>query len=126
MFFATTARPTMNRYAYANTGRSLERFMDDALRANTNKAATYTQDETSFTLTLDMPGIAKDQMSISIEGAVVRITSKEGAPRRYNAAYELPLDIDAATSEAKLENGVLTLKLVKKVPVSNAAELTIQ
>ena len=34
--------------------------------------------------------------------------------------------IDAATSEAKLEHGVLTLKLVKKVPVSNAAELTIQ
>jgi HSP20 family molecular chaperone IbpA len=38
----------------------------------------------------------------------------------------LPLEIDTATSEAKLENGVLTLKLVKKVPVSNASELTIQ
>lgn len=126
MFFATTARPQMNRHAYTNAGRTLERFMDEALRANTNKAASYTQDDTSFTLTLDMPGIAKDQVSISIEGAVVRITSKEGAPRRYNAAYELPLDIDTATSEAKLENGVLTLKLVKKVPVSNAAELTIQ
>ncbi len=126
MFFATTARPQLNRHAYANTGRTLERFMDEALRATTNKAASYTQDETSFTLTLDVPGIAKDQLSIAIEGAVVRISSKEGAPRRYNAAYELPLDIDTATSEAKLENGVLTLKLVKKVPVSNAAELTIQ
>ena len=126
MFFATTARPQLNRHAYANTGRTLERFMDEALRATTNKAATYTQDETSFTLTLDVPGIAKDQLGIAIEGAVVRISSKEGAPRRYNAAYELPLDIDTATSEAKLEHGVLTLKLVKKVPVSNAAELTIQ
>jgi HSP20 family protein len=126
MFFATTARPQLNRHAYANTGRTLERFMDEALRATTNKAASYTQDETSFTLTLDVPGIAKDQLGIAIEGAVVRISSKEGAPRRYNAAYELPLDIDTATSEAKLENGVLTLKLVKKVPVSNAAELTIQ
>ncbi|MEO7106201.1 MAG: Hsp20/alpha crystallin family protein, partial [Rhodoferax sp.] len=91
-----------------------------------NKAVAYTQDETSFTLTLDMPGIAKEQLSIAIEGAVVRISSKEGAARQYNAAYELPLEIDTATSEAKLENGVLTLKLVKKVPVSNAAELTIQ
>lgn len=126
MFFATTARPQLNRHAYANTGRTLERFMDEALRATTNKAASYTQDETSFTLTLDVPGIAKDQLGIAIEGAVVRISSKEGAPRRYNAAYELPLDIDTATSEAKLENGVLILKLVKKVPVSNAAELTIQ
>ena len=126
MFFATTARPQLNRHAYANAGRTLERFMDEALRANIKQAVAYTQDETSFTLTLDMPGIAKDQLSIAIEGAVVRISSKEGAPRRYNAAYELPLDIDTATSEAKLENGVLTLKLVKKIPVSNAAELQIQ
>ncbi len=126
MFFATTAHPHLHRHAHVNTGRTLERFMEEALRTSANKAVTYTQDETSFTLTLDMPGIAKDQVSIAIEGAVVRISSKEGAPRRYNAAYELPLDIDTATSEAKLEHGVLTLKLVKKVPVSNAAELTIQ
>ncbi len=126
MFYATTARPTLNRNAYVNAGRTLERFMDEALNVNTNKAVAYTQDDTSFTLTLDVPGITKDQLSIAIEGAVVRISSKEGAARRYNAAYELPLDIDTTTSEAKLELGVLTLKLVKKVPVSNAAELTIQ
>lgn len=126
MFFAATAHPHLHRHSQANAGRTLERFMDEALRTSANKAVTYTQDETSFTLTLDMPGIAKDQLSIAIEGAVVRISSKEGAPRRYNAAYELPLEIDTATSEAKLEHGVLTLKLVKKVPVSNAAELAIQ
>jgi HSP20 family molecular chaperone IbpA len=38
----------------------------------------------------------------------------------------LPQDIDTALSEAKLENGVLNLKLAKKVPVSNATELSIQ
>jgi HSP20 family molecular chaperone IbpA len=127
MFFATTATPQLRRQANANAnaGRTLERFMDDALRANANKAAAFTQDETSFTLSLDMPGIAKDQLSIAIESAVVRIASKEGAARRYCAAYELPQDIDTALSEAKLENGVLTLKLVKRVPVSNATELVV-
>ena len=125
MFFATTAQPQLRRQTYANAGRTLERFMDDALRANANKAVAYTQDETSFSLTLDMPGIAKDQLSIAIEGAVVRIASKEGATRRYSAAYELPQDIDTALSEAKLENGVLSLKLAKKVPVSNATELVV-
>ncbi len=126
MFFATTTQPQLRRQAYANPGRTLERFMDEALRASPNKSCAYTQDETAFTLSLDMPGIAKDQVVISIEGAVVRISSKEGAARRYNAAYELPQDIDTAQSEAKLENGVLTLKLVKKIPVSNASELSIQ
>lgn len=129
MFFATTAQPQLRRQIQANTGRTLERFMDDALRASVsasaNKSCAYTQDETSFTLSLDVPGIAKEQLAIAIEGAIVRISSKEGATRRYNAAYELPQDIDTATSEAKLENGVLVLKLVKKVPVSNATELVV-
>jgi HSP20 family protein len=125
MFFATTAQPQMRRQAYVNPGRTLERFMDEALRSTANKSCAYTQDETAFTLSLDMPGVAKDQLSIAIEGAVVRIASKEGAARRYSAAYELPQDIDTALSEAKLENGVLTLKLAKKVPVSSATELAV-
>jgi HSP20 family molecular chaperone IbpA len=125
MFFATTAQPQIRRQAYANPGRTLERFMDDALRSTSNRACAYTQDETAFNLTLDVPGIAKDQLNIAIEGAIVRITSKEGAPRSYKAAYELPQDIDTAQSAAKLENGVLSLKLVKKVPVSTATELAI-
>jgi HSP20 family molecular chaperone IbpA len=72
-----------------------------------------------------MPGIAKDQLSIGIEGNIVRLNSKEGASRVYKAAYELPQDIDVASSEARLENGVLTLKLTKQVPVSRVTELTV-
>lgn len=126
MFFATTAQPQLRRHAYANTGRALERFMDEALRSTAAKScAAYTQDETSYTLSLDVPGVTKEQLSIAIEAATVRISSKEGAPRRYQAAYEFPLEIDTAQSEAKLENGVLTLKLVKKLPVSNATELVV-
>lgn len=126
MFFATTAQPQLRRHAYANTGRALERFMDEALRSTASKScAAYSQDETSYTLSLDVPGVAKEQLAIAIEAATVRISSKEGAPRRYNAAYEFPQEIDTAQSEAKLENGVLTLKLVKKLPVSNATELVV-
>lgn len=50
---------------------------------------------------------------------------KEGAPRTYRLAYELPQDIDASTSEAKLENGVLTVKLARKVVASAVSELAI-
>jgi HSP20 family molecular chaperone IbpA len=133
MFFTATpngfnspAQANLRRQAYTNAGRSAERFLSDALLSARQQSCATTQDETSFTLTLDMPGIGKDQLGIAIEGTVVRIQSKEGATRQYRAAYELPQDIDAALSEAKLENGVLTLKLAKKVPVSHAAELVIQ
>ncbi len=44
---------------------------------------------------------------------------------RHKAADELPQDIDVAKSEAKLDNGVLTLRLVKVLPESKAVKLTI-
>jgi HSP20 family protein len=76
-------------------------------------------------LTLDVPGLAKEHLTIGIEGAVVRIDSLADAPRSFKAAYELPQDIDATASQAKLELGVLTLKLGKKAPVSNVSSLSI-
>ena len=124
MFFAAT-QPQLRRNVYAHAGRSLERYMEDALSGARQSATSYTQDETAFTLSIDMPGIAKDQLTISIEGAVVRIQSKDGAPRTYRAAYELPQELDTAQCEAKLENGVLTLKLAKKIPVKNVTEIAI-
>jgi HSP20 family protein len=125
MFFATTTPASLRRQLYSPAGRSLERFLDETLLTTRNKASSIKQDDQSFTLTFDVPGVAREHLGIGIEGSVVRIESKEGAPRQYKAAYELPQDIDAATSEAKLENGVLTLKLARKTPVSNVTELAI-
>ncbi len=125
MFFATTAPANLRRQAFSVADRSLERFLSEAQLAGRQKVSAVTQDEKSYTLTFDVPGIAKDQLNIGIEGSIVRISSKEGAPRQYKQAYELPQDIDLASSEAKLENGVLTLKLGKQVPVSRVTELTI-
>jgi len=101
MFFASAPsafQSAVRRPVYAHAGRSVERFLDDALFGARQNA--YKQDETSFTLTLDMPGIAKEQLSIAIEGAVVRIQSKEDAPRRDRAAYEQRVDPEAGQESA--------------------------
>ena len=123
MFIASASPAAFRRSAHLNALRSLDRFLDQSL--SQQKATSVSQDEQAYTLSFDVPGIAKDQLTIGIEGSVVRIETKADAPRQYKAAYELPLDIDTATSEAKLENGVLTLKLGKKVPVSNVSTLAI-
>ena len=125
MFFATTAPALSRRQLYSPAGRSLERFLDEAVVATRQKSTAIEQDETSFTLSFDVPGIAREQLGIGIEGSIVRIETKEGATRQYKSAYELPQDIDVSASVAKLENGVLTLKLVKVVPVSKVSELVI-
>ncbi len=124
MFFATS--PASFRHPLHSTaGHSLERFLSEAQLNSRQTACAVEQDEKFYTLRFDVPGIAKDQLNIGIEAAIVRIESKEGANRQYKSAYELPQDIDAGSSEASLENGVLTLKLAKQVPVSRVTTLTI-
>jgi HSP20 family molecular chaperone IbpA len=122
MFFAPTLRTA--RFAPRAYDRSFERFVNEAF-AGARRSPLVEQDDKSWTLSLDVPGFAREDLAISIEGAVLRIDSKAEAKRQFKAAYELPQDIDVATSEAKLENGVLTLKLGKLVPVSQAAQLQI-
>ncbi|MDQ0085410.1 MULTISPECIES: Hsp20/alpha crystallin family protein [Variovorax] len=122
MFFAPTLRTA--RFAPRAYDRSFERFVNDAF-AGARRSPLVEQDDKSWTLSLDVPGFTREDLAISIEGAVLRIDSKAEAKRQFKAAYELPQDIDVATSEAKLENGVLTLKLGKLVPVSQATQLQI-
>ncbi len=123
MFFAPALRAT--RFTPRAYDRAFERFVNDAFAGTARRSPLVEQDDKSWTLSLDVPGFAREDLSIGIEGAVVRIDSKADAKRQFNAAYELPLDIDAAASEAKLENGVLTLKLAKVVPVSQVSQLQI-
>jgi len=107
--------------------RSFDRFFEEALQEPTVRAQVgrIDQDDKTYILSFDMPGIAKEQLSIGIEGNVVRLESLPEAARQYKAAYELPQDIDVATSVAKLENGVLTLKLAKKLPESKVTKPAI-
>lgn len=125
MFFAPVIRRSAYAPALRAVDRSFERFVNDALVRTGARTPTVTQDDTSWTLALDVPGLTREQLSIGIEGAVVSIESAKEAPRSLKARYELPQDIDVAASSAKLENGVLTLTLGKKVPVSNVAQLAI-
>ncbi|KQW64797.1 Hsp20/alpha crystallin family protein [Variovorax sp. Root411] len=122
MLFAPTLRTA--RFAPRAYDRAFERFVNDAFAAP-RRSPLVEQDDKSWTLSLDVPGFAREDLAISIEGAVLRIDSKAEAKRQFKAAYELPQDIDVAASEAKLENGVLTLKLGKLVPANQAAQLQI-
>ena len=128
MLFAPVSRQATYSPSVRSLDRSFERFFHDVafVRQPGAKDHRFTQDEQSWTLSIDVPGVAKDQLNIAIEGAVVRIDSTEAAARKVKASYELPLAVDAANSTASLENGVLTLKLAKKLPVRQIAQLSIQ
>ena len=133
MFYSLASRPVRSfqrHYAPVVSNGALDKFLDDTFSSladsNAAKSATVEEQDTSYTLQLDVPGLPREHLDIGIEGDVVRVTSKEEAARKVKAAWRFPLEIDVAASSAKLENGVLTLTLAKKVPVSNVATLAIQ
>jgi len=126
MFFAPVVRTRAHSPAFRSFDRSFERFVNDAFFSNAYQGFNVTQDDKAWTVTLDLPGVAKEELSINIEGSIVRIETRKEAKRQFKAAYELPQDIDAEASAAKLENGVLTLTLAKKLAVSNARQIEIK
>src|SRR6185295_13294302 len=126
MFFAPVVRTRAFAPAFRSFDRSFERFVNDAFFSDATRGFDVQQDDKAWTVTLDMPAVAREDLSIAIEGSVVRIETKAEAPRQFKAAYELPQDIDAGASAAKLENGVLTLTLAKLVPVSTARQIEVK
>ena len=118
----------LNGYGYTpnvwSRPDALDRFFSDSAEV-IHQHSQVDSDDASITLSLDVPGLSKEQLTIGIEGRIVRITSKDDAPRSYKATYKLGSDVDAAQSEAKLENGVLTLKFAKVAPESRQTLLTI-
>ena len=124
MYFA----PALRTRAYVparSFDRSFERFLNDSF-FRPGKGLKVEQNEEAWTVSLDVPGVTREQLSIAIDGAVVRVATNKEAARQYQAAYELPAEIDAEATSAKLENGVLTLTLAKKQPVSKARTIEIR
>lgn len=122
MFFA----PVVRTPALHSFDRSFQRFVQDNFFAAPAATGVHLQeDDKAWTVSMDLPGITREDLKIQVDGAVVRIETRPEAPRAYKAAYELPQDIDVDGTQAKLENGVLTLTLAKPVPVSRAREIKL-
>lgn len=107
--------------------RALRQFDADLART---PALDISEDAKAYHVTVDMPGIAKEAVQVRVEGRRVSIetTAKDATPAdgsrllytergaaRYARNFALPAEIDQAQSEARFENGVLTLRLAKRV-----------
>jgi HSP20 family protein len=125
MYFA----PALRTRSYAPArgfDRNFERFLSDAFFAQSQGALKVEQSDEAWTLSLDVPGVAREQLTLEVDGTVVRLATVADAPRQFKAAYELPAEIDADTTSAKLEHGVLTLTLGKKKPVVTTRTIAVQ
>ena len=97
------------------------------------------ESDVAYSVILDLPGVAKDQLKVSVEGRRVsvatiaatapqedatRVLYRERSAPTYARTVVLPAEVDVAATQARFENGVLTLTLAKRV-VSGATQIKI-
>jgi HSP20 family molecular chaperone IbpA len=107
---------------------SLQRFMQAATSAaqQLNGDFQVSQSDEATVLSIDVPGLSREQLQLRIEDNMVHLHSIEGAPRQVRRSWELPHEIDVPASSAKLDLGVLTLTLQRRKPVDKTVTLNIQ
>ena len=89
------------------------------------------EDDAAYKVQAELPGVPKEDIQVSIDGAVVTLRAevqqhdekRDGEKllrsERYFGSvarsFQLPMEVDAASAKAKYDNGVLTLTLPKKL-----------
>jgi HSP20 family protein len=137
-----------------NVGRLLEGALDESLaRLFTVPSADVqtrsprmdvSETDTAYTVVFDMPGVSKAQLKVSVEGRKLSVETldaeaaatdaaavpasralyRERKPAEYARTVSLPAEVDAASAQANLVDGVLTLVLNKRV-ASGATQVSV-
>jgi HSP20 family protein len=103
-------------------------------------ALDVAETERSYTVKLDLPGVAKEDVKVSIEGRQItvqaqtrrdderkdgeRVVYRERSVQSCARSFTLPQEVDQAEAGAKLDNGVLTLTLPKR-SARSTAQITV-
>ena len=132
---------------------SFDRLFGGTAGAETRTPAMdVSESDSAYTIVFDVPGTTREQLKVSVDGKRVvlstaavseavapaqskdapvadakpadKVLYRERSAVAYARTVVLPAEVDQAQSQAKFENGVLTLTLAKKVP-AGAAQLSI-
>ena len=93
--------------------------------------------ENNYTITMELPGVAEDDIELTVHDGVVTVQGEKTAEREeegetwyfserqygaFSRSFRLPPDADERTVEAGLKDGVLTISVPKSEPKSKAAK----
>jgi HSP20 family protein len=101
-----------------------------------NPAAEASAGENAYDISMELPGVAEEDIDLSVDDGVVTIrgekktqTEKKGdtwyfSERQYGAfrrSFRLPADADSAKASAKMKDGVLHVTVPKLSPKEASA-----
>ncbi len=94
-------------------------------------ATEASSDDGSYRITVELPGVAEEDMHLTVEDGVVAITGEKKTSREekgetwyfserqfgsFSRSFRLPADADEAGVKAAMKDGVLTVTVPKKTP----------
>ena len=80
-----------------------------------------------YTITLEVPGMTKKDINITIENKVIKINGSKKINDTMNSVikkeFAANINVDPKASSAKVENGILTVNLIKSKDTSNTIKI---
>lgn len=116
------------------------RFMTDTAHPIMRPAMDVIENENDYTVRIDLPGIAPDDVKVEIENDTLTVSGEMGdtveregdryhyRERRYGAfqrSVRLPNTVDTDKIDASFENGVLNVML-PKLPQAQPKQISIK
>ncbi len=120
----------------SDLSRSIDRLFDNAFGAEPalrSPSLDVAETEGGYSVAIDLPGVAKDDVKITIDGRRVSVSTqtqreeakqdandgsrmiyRERSSQSFARSFTLPEEVDQDASLAKLDSGVLLLTLAKK------------
>ena len=105
--------------------------LDSIAPSNYNRTPVLLKEEENgaFYLTIDLPGVKKEDLQVEVSGKVVTIKAErktKTSTSSYNRSFTLSEKYDSNTLTADLEDGVLTLSVSpKRLEESTARKVLI-
>jgi HSP20 family molecular chaperone IbpA len=87
----------------------VEKMLNQQMVVNAN----ITEEEDNYIVTMDVPGVSKQDINIDIRQNTLNISGTRKNFGEFNRTFALPQSVDVQKVEATLENGVLELTLPK-------------
>ena len=136
-----SAAPQLGRVVDRLFDASLDRYFGGSAAGARTPALDVSETDADYIVAFDVPGVTREQLKVSVEGRRVsletidtakaenaesataepapatgpRVLYRERQAPRYARTVSLPAEVDQGRSQAKFDNGVLTLTLAKKV-----------
>ena len=99
-------------------------------------ASEASGDSGAYRITVELPGVAEDDIHLTVEEGVVNLTGEKRpereekgetwffSERQYGAfsrSFRLPPDADGSKVDAALKDGVLTIQIARRLPADDPA-----